>query len=118
MRNDRCYLCGRLRRLQSRRESHARLIALRSQATAESLLIGYRSRLAGGYGIDPIVGDLDLIAREFDRVSAAGFEGATPAFVNYLDEAALEVLPRLAAMGSRVAVRATPMVLFEETHER
>ena len=66
-----------------------------------------RRRFSGGHGTYPIVGDPDHVASEIARISAAGFTGATIAFVDYLAELpyfAAEVIPRLERLGLRRAV--------------
>ncbi len=63
-----------------------------------------RVQFAGGHGVYPLIGDPDGIADEIERIHAAGFAGATLAFVDYLAELpyfASEVLPRLARKGLR-----------------
>ncbi len=69
----------------------------------------FRNRFAGGHGVFPIVGDPDTVANRLAAISAAGFDGATGAFVNYLDELPYcrhEVLPRLERLGLRGEVPA------------
>jgi len=63
-----------------------------------------RNHFANGLGGVPIVGNLDAVAAELGKLSAAGFEGIAVSLVNYADELPYfcqEVLPRLARMGSR-----------------
>ncbi|WP_300006934.1 LLM class flavin-dependent oxidoreductase [Pseudonocardia sp.] len=64
----------------------------------------YRDRFAGGHGTYPIVGSPDTVAAELERISAAGFVGATISFVDYVNDLTYfnaEVLPRLEAKGLR-----------------
>jgi dimethylsulfone monooxygenase len=64
----------------------------------------FRKRFAGGHGVYPLIGTPDDIAAELKRISDAGFDGLTLAFVNYVDEFPYfrdEVLPRLERMGLR-----------------
>ena len=64
----------------------------------------FRNRFAGGHGVFPIIGDPDTVADRLAAISAAGFDGTTVAFVNYLDELPYfrdEVLPRLERLGLR-----------------
>jgi len=63
-----------------------------------------RNHFANGLGGVPIVGNLDAVAAELGKLSAAGFKGIAVSLVNYADELPYfcqEVLPRLARMGSR-----------------
>ena len=72
----------------------------------------FRGRFAGGHGVFPIVGDPDLVAETLARISRAGFDGTTLAFVNYIDEFPYfrdEVLPRLERTQLRVPVSAAMM---------
>lgn len=65
----------------------------------------FRDRFAGGHGVYPIIGDPDHVAKELAGISAAGFEGTTLAFVNYVNELPYfcdEVLPRLERLGLRL----------------
>jgi len=58
-----------------------------------------------------LIGDPDHVANELARIHAAGYAGATLAFVNYLEELpyfAAEVLPRLEARGLRMPAAALP----------
>jgi alkanesulfonate monooxygenase SsuD/methylene tetrahydromethanopterin reductase-like flavin-dependent oxidoreductase (luciferase family) len=66
----------------------------------------YRLRYAAGHGCYPVVGTPEDAADVFAAIAAAGFDGTTISFVNYLDEFpyfAAEVLPRLVARGLRAA---------------
>ena len=80
------------------------LQGLHAQSFPQDMLDTLRTRFAGGHGVYPLIGDPDTIADEIQRIHAAGFAGATLAFVDYLAELpyfAQEVLPRLAARGLR-----------------
>jgi FMNH2-dependent dimethyl sulfone monooxygenase len=81
------------------------LQGLHAQSFPPEHFKAFRDRFAGGHGVFPIIGDPDHVAGELARVSAAGFDGTTVAFVNYVDELPYfcqEVLPRLEKMGLRV----------------
>jgi len=81
------------------------LQGLHAQSFPQDMLDALRTRFAGGHGVYPLIGDPDAIADEIQRIHAAGFAGATLAFVDYLGELpyfAQEVLPRLVARGLRV----------------
>jgi dimethylsulfone monooxygenase len=67
----------------------------------------FKIRFAGGSGVYPLIGTPDDIADELERISQAGFDGATLSFVNYVAELPLfisEVLPRLEKKGLRLPV--------------
>ena len=67
----------------------------------------FRIRVAGGHGTYPLVGAPDEVAAELARISAAGFDGTTLAFVDYCAEFPYfrdEVLPRLERLGLRQPV--------------
>lgn len=83
-----------------------RMHGLHTRSLSPEEYARYRLRYAGGHGCYPVVGTPDDAAEVFEAISAAGFDGATISFVNYLDEFpyfAAEVLPRLAARGLREA---------------
>jgi alkanesulfonate monooxygenase SsuD/methylene tetrahydromethanopterin reductase-like flavin-dependent oxidoreductase (luciferase family) len=68
-----------------------------------------RGRFAAGHGTFPLIGTPDEVARELARFSAAGFEGCTLSFVDYVKEFPYfrdEVLPRLERMGLRQPIKA------------
>jgi dimethylsulfone monooxygenase len=76
-----------------------------AQSFPQEMIDAMRVQFAGGHGVYPLIGDPDSIAEEIARIHAAGFAGATLAFVDYLAELpyfAQEVLPRLVARGLRV----------------
>jgi FMNH2-dependent dimethyl sulfone monooxygenase len=80
------------------------LQGLHAQSFPADMLEALRLRFAGGHGVYPLIGDPDSVAAEIERIHAAGYAGATLAFVDYLAELpyfADEVLPRLAARGLR-----------------
>jgi alkanesulfonate monooxygenase SsuD/methylene tetrahydromethanopterin reductase-like flavin-dependent oxidoreductase (luciferase family) len=82
------------------------LQGLHAQSFPTAMIDALRLRFAAGHGVYPLVGDPDSIAEEIARIHAAGYAGATLAFVDYLGELpyfAQEVLPRLAARGLRAA---------------
>jgi dimethylsulfone monooxygenase len=82
------------------------LQGLHAQSFPPEAFALFRERFAAGHGVYPLVGTPDHIADELARVAAAGFDGTTVTFVNYLDELpyfAQEVLPRLEAKGLRIA---------------
>jgi alkanesulfonate monooxygenase SsuD/methylene tetrahydromethanopterin reductase-like flavin-dependent oxidoreductase (luciferase family) len=67
-----------------------------------------RKGYAKGMGGLPIVGDPDHVAKQFENIAAAGFNGMALSFVNYLNELPLfrdEVLPRLEKAGLRKPVK-------------
>jgi len=77
-----------------------------AQSFPQEMIDALRVQFAGGHGVYPLIGDPDFIAEEIARIHAAGFAGATLAFVNYLTELpyfAQEVLPRLVSRGLRIA---------------
>ncbi len=83
------------------------LQGLHAQSFPPEAFALFRERFAAGHGVYPLVGTPDHIAAELARVSAAGFDGTTVSFVNYLDELpyfAEEVIPRLEAQGLRSPV--------------
>ena len=64
-----------------------------------------RTRFAGGHGSYPLIGDPDTVADEIEKIAAAGFDGATLAFVDYVMELPFfctEVIPRLERKGLRI----------------
>ena len=76
-----------------------------AQSFPQDLIDALRVQFAGGHGVYPLIGDPEHVANELARIHAAGYAGATLAFVNYLEELpyfAAEVLPRLEARGLRV----------------
>ncbi len=76
-----------------------------AQSFPQEMIDAMRVQFAGGHGVYPLIGDPDTVADEIARIHAAGFAGATLAFVDYLAELpyfAQEVLPRLVARGLRV----------------
>lgn len=80
------------------------LQGLHAQSFPQDMFDALRTRFAAGHGVYPLIGDPDTIADEIGRIHAAGFAGATLAFVDYAGELpyfAQEVLPRLAARGLR-----------------
>ena len=82
------------------------LQGLHAQSFPPEAFALFRERFAAGHGVYPLVGTPDHIANELARIAAAGFDGTTVTFVNYLDELpyfADEVLPRLVAAGLRTA---------------
>jgi alkanesulfonate monooxygenase SsuD/methylene tetrahydromethanopterin reductase-like flavin-dependent oxidoreductase (luciferase family) len=67
-------------------------------------LDAFRSHLAGGAGLYPIIGDPDQVADHLASLHESGFDGAALGWVNYLDDLPFfrdEVLPRLEARGMR-----------------
>ncbi|HUK58163.1 MAG TPA: LLM class flavin-dependent oxidoreductase [Stellaceae bacterium] len=67
-----------------------------------------RARYGAGYGGLLAVGDPDVVARELQKLTEAGFDGFCFSFVSYNDELpyfAQEVIPRLERMGLRVPAR-------------
>jgi dimethylsulfone monooxygenase len=99
--------------LQHYAEAHAdwpavdnlmRLQGMHAQSFPPEALRTMRGRFAAGHGTFPLVGDPDHVANELARISAAGFEGCTLSFVDYVGEFPYfrdEVLPRLERMGLR-----------------
>ncbi len=80
------------------------LQGMHAQSFPQEMIDALRVQFAGGHGVYPLIGDPDSIANEIERIHAAGFAGATLAFVDYLAELpyfASEVLPRLARKGLR-----------------
>ncbi len=83
------------------------LQGLHAQSFPPEAFALFRERFAAGHGVFPLVGDPDHIASELERVHAAGFDGTTISFVDYLAELpsfAEEVIPRLEAKGLRSPV--------------
>ena len=83
------------------------LQGLHAQSFPPEAFALFRERFAAGHGVYPLVGDPDHIANELERIHAAGFDGTTLSFVNYLNELpyfAEEVIPRLEAKGLRLPV--------------
>ncbi|MGE3773843.1 MAG: LLM class flavin-dependent oxidoreductase [Gammaproteobacteria bacterium] len=81
------------------------LQGLHAQSFPPDMLEALRTRFAGGHGVYPLIGDPDTVAAEIARIHAAGFAGATLAFVDYIGELpyfAQEVLPRLVDRGLRI----------------
>lgn len=79
-----------------------------SKSFPPEVFMQFRSRFAGGNGVFPIIGSPDTVATILETISAAGFDGTTVAFVNYVDELpyfCAEVLPRLEKKGLRVKQR-------------
>ena len=82
-----------------------------AQSFPQDMIDALRVHFAGGHGVYPLIGDPDHVAKELARIHAAGYAGATLAFVNYLEELpyfAAEVLPRLEARGLRIPAAALP----------
>jgi alkanesulfonate monooxygenase SsuD/methylene tetrahydromethanopterin reductase-like flavin-dependent oxidoreductase (luciferase family) len=82
-----------------------RLQGLHAQSFPPEALRTMRGRFAAGHGTYPLVGDPDTIAKEMERIPAAGFAGATLSFVDYAREFPYfrdEVLPRLEKRGLRM----------------
>lgn len=82
-----------------------RLQGLHAQSFPPEALRTMRGRFAAGHGTYPLVGDPDTIAHEMEKITAAGFAGATLSFVDYAKEFPYfrdEVLPRLERRGLRV----------------
>lgn len=80
------------------------LQGMHAQSFPQEKIDALRVRFAGGHGVYPLIGDPDSIADEIERIHAAGYAGATLAFVDYLAELpyfADEVMPRLARKGLR-----------------
>lgn len=83
------------------------LMGMHAQSFPVDQIEALRTNFVAGHGVYPLIGDPDMVADEIERIAAAGFAGATIAFVNYLDELPYfvqEVLPRLERKGLRVAV--------------
>jgi dimethylsulfone monooxygenase len=83
------------------------LQGMHAQSFPREMIDALRVQFAGGHGVYPLVGSPDTVAAGIECIAAAGFAGATIAFVNYLDELpyfAAEVLPRLEAKGLRLPV--------------
>jgi len=84
------------------------LQGMHAQSFPREMIDALRVQFAGGHGVYPVIGDPDTVAAELARIAAAGFAGATVAFVNYADELPYfvqEVLPRLEARGLRRPAR-------------
>lgn len=84
------------------------LQGLHAQSFPPEAFALFRERFAAGHGVYPLVGTPDQIAGELARVHAAGFDGTTISFVDYLAELpyfAEEVIPRLERMGLRSPAR-------------
>ena len=84
-----------------------RLQQLNAKSFPPEVFTLFRTRFAGGHGVYPIIGDPDAVASILARISQAGFDGTTIAFVNYNDEFPYfrdEVLPRLERMQLRAPV--------------
>lgn len=85
------------------------LMGMHAQSFPRDMIDALRVQFAGGHGVYPLIGDPDTVADGLARIAAAGFSGATIAFVNYTEELpyfVAEVLPRLEAKGLRVPVSA------------
>jgi len=81
-----------------------RLQGMHAQSFPAEALRTMRARFAAGHGTYPLVGDPDTIAREMEKITAAGFAGTTLSFVDYVREFPYfrdEVLPRLERRGLR-----------------
>ena len=81
------------------------LQGLHAQSFPPEALRTMRGRFAAGHGTYPLVGDPETIATEMEKITAAGFAGATLSFVDYAKEFPYfrdEVLPRLEKRGLRV----------------
>ncbi len=86
-----------------------KLQGMHAQSFPPEALRTMRSRFAAGHGTYPLVGDPDTIAREMEKITAAGFAGATLSFVDYAEEFPYfrdEVLPRLEKRGLRIPFKA------------
>lgn len=80
------------------------LQGLHAQSFPPEALRTMRGRFAAGHGTYPLVGDPDTIAKEMERIPAAGFAGTTLSFVDYVKEFPYfrdEVIPRLERKGLR-----------------
>ena len=85
------------------------LMGMHAHSFPREQIAALRTQFAGGHGVYPLIGDPDHVANELARIAAAGFAGASVAFVNYLDELpyfVAEVIPRLEAKGLRWPVAA------------
>jgi len=81
------------------------LMGMHAQSFPRDMIAALRTNFAAGHGVYPLVGDPDTVADGLAAIAAAGFGGASLAFVDYLAELpyfAAEVLPRLEAKGLRV----------------
>lgn len=86
------------------------LQGLHSKSFPEEALRTMRGRFAAGHGTYPLVGDPDTIAKEMERITAAGFAGTTLSFVDYVKEFPYfrdEVMPRLERAGLREPFKGT-----------
>ena len=80
-----------------------------AQSFPHDLLALIRDRMAAGHGGFPLIGTPDKVAEGIAQLHAAGFDGATLAFVDYAKEFPYfrdEVLPRLERRGIRKKPRA------------
>lgn len=81
------------------------LQGMHAQSFPKEMIEALRVQFAGGHGVYPLVGDPDTVAEGLAQIAAAGFAGATIAFVNYAEELPYfvsEVLPRLERRGLRL----------------
>ena len=82
------------------------LMGMHAQSFPREMIAALKTNFAGGHGVYPLIGDPAQVADGLARIAAAGFGGASLAFVNYLDELPYfiaEVLPRLEERGLRRA---------------
>ena len=80
------------------------LQGLHAQSFTPEMLKLFRGRFAAGHGTCPLIGTPDEVAAEIQRYHAAGFDGMTLSFVDYVGELeyfAAEVMPRLERLGVR-----------------
>jgi dimethylsulfone monooxygenase len=80
------------------------LQGLHAQSFTPEMLTMFRSRFAAGHGTLPLIGTADHVAGTLIDLSAAGFDGCTVSFVDYLGELPAfveEVVPRLEKAGVR-----------------